>query len=86
MPPAGRHRDGRTAGPTGHAALRTIHGRDDGLTRLDHGLAANQGVSTDEAADGISKVLPDLVNELTPDGVVPDMDVIKERLGALASG
>ncbi len=47
-------------------------------------IATNQGVTTDEAADGISKVLPDLVNEITPDGVVPSGDVIKERLGALA--
>ena len=47
-------------------------------------IATNQGVTTDEAAEGISKVLPDLVNEVTPDGVVPSGDVIKERLGALA--
>lgn len=53
--------------------------------RLDE-IAANQGVTPDIAAMGISKMLPDLVNELTPDGVLPDADVLKDRLTALAAG
>jgi len=47
-------------------------------------IAAARGVTTDQAAMGISRLLPDLVNQLTPDGALPTDEVLKERLAALA--
>lgn len=34
-------------------------------------LANQFGISTDDIAGGLSKILPDLVNQVTPDGEVP---------------
>jgi uncharacterized protein YidB (DUF937 family) len=49
-------------------------------------IAAARGVTTDQAATGISRLLPDLVNQLTPDGAIPSDEVLKERLASLAGG
>ena len=35
-------------------------------------LANQFGLSTDDVAGGLSKVLPDLINHVTPDGQLPD--------------
>ena len=43
-------------------------------------FAAKAGLDRDQAADGISKALPELVDQLTPNGVVPSTDEIKSAL------
>ena len=43
-------------------------------------LADKAGVSVDEAAEGLSKTLPSVVDKLTPDGVLPSDDEIKSSL------
>jgi uncharacterized protein YidB (DUF937 family) len=48
-------------------------------------LAAKAGVAKDQAADGIAKALPELVDKLTPDGVVPSEEKVKSELSSIAS-
>jgi uncharacterized protein YidB (DUF937 family) len=43
-------------------------------------LADKAGVSVDQAADELSKVLPDVVDKLSPDGVLPTDDAIKSAI------
>ena len=45
-------------------------------------VASEAGVSTEQAAEGLAKVLPDAVDNLTPDGQVPAPEAIQARLGA----
>jgi len=52
-------------------------------TELD-GFAADAGVAKDQAADGIAKTLPELVDKLTPDGVIPNEDKVKSELSSIA--
>ena len=47
-------------------------------------FAAKAGVAKDQAADGIAKALPELVDKLTPDGVVPSQDKVKTELNSIA--
>jgi uncharacterized protein YidB (DUF937 family) len=49
-------------------------------------IAAARGVTTDQAAQGISTLLPDLVDQLTPDGELPTDEALKARLAGLAGG
>ena len=49
------------------------------------GFAAKAGVAKDQAADGIAKAFPELVDKLTPDGVVPSADKVKSELSTLTS-
>ena len=49
------------------------------------GFAAKAGVAKDQAADGIAKALPELVDKLTPDGVVPSAEKVKSDLSSLPS-
>jgi uncharacterized protein YidB (DUF937 family) len=49
------------------------------------GFATKAGVAKDQAADGIAKALPELVDKLTPDGVVPSEEKVKSELSALPS-
>ena len=49
------------------------------------GFATKAGVAKDQAADGIAKALPELVDKLTPDGVVPSADKIKSELSSIPS-
>ena len=44
-------------------------------------IASEAGISVDEAAKEMSKALPDVVNTLTPDGVLPADDALKSSLG-----
>jgi uncharacterized protein YidB (DUF937 family) len=37
-------------------------------------------VSVDEAADQLSKALPDMVDKVTPDGVLPSDDAIRSAI------
>jgi len=46
-------------------------------------IADKAGVSVDEAAEQLSKALPDVVNELTPDGVLPSDTAIKSATSAV---
>ena len=40
-------------------------------------IADEAGVSVDEAADQLSKALPNVVDHMTPDGVLPSADAAK---------
>jgi uncharacterized protein YidB (DUF937 family) len=47
-------------------------------------LAQNAGISDDEAADVLAKVVPHVVNGLTPDGQLPadnDLDQLVAKFG-----
>jgi uncharacterized protein YidB (DUF937 family) len=48
-------------------------------------VAQNLGVSEDEAAEGLSKTLPDVISEATPDGTIPDEDQLKSNLSKALS-
>ncbi len=48
-------------------------------------FAAKAGVAKDQAADGIAKALPELVDKLTPDGVVPSEEKVKSELSSIPS-
>ena len=43
-------------------------------------LADNAGISIDEAAEEVSKVLPDLIDKVTPDGVLPSDDAVRSAI------
>ncbi len=45
-------------------------------------LADDAGISIDEAAEEVSKVLPDLVDKVTPDGVIPSDEQVRSALAA----
>ena len=53
-----------------------------GDRRLDE-IAAQAGVSTDEASGGLAALLPELVNELTPQGDLPSQDQVDDSLASL---
>lgn len=46
-------------------------------------VADEAGVSKDEAASGLAALLPELVDKVTPDGLVPDAGALAERLQKL---
>jgi uncharacterized protein YidB (DUF937 family) len=45
-------------------------------------IANEAGVSTDEAAAGLSKVLPEAVDNVTPSGQVPSTGEVRAQFGA----
>jgi len=45
-------------------------------------IANEAGVSTDEAAAGLSKVLPDAVDNVTPSGQVPSTGDVRAQFGS----
>jgi uncharacterized protein YidB (DUF937 family) len=47
------------------------------------GIAAKLGISTDQAASKVATVLPQVVDKLTPDGVVPDPAALSQKLTSL---
>jgi uncharacterized protein YidB (DUF937 family) len=47
-------------------------------------IAQQVGVSEEDAAQGLSQLLPDVVNHLTPDGSAPDLDQLAASVSALA--
>lgn len=49
-------------------------------------LAQQAGISQGEAASGLSQILPDLVDKLTPDGQVPEQDSLEKMLGSFNIG
>ncbi len=46
-------------------------------------IAKNTGISHDEAADGLAKHLPDIINHLSPNGNVPDGDITSQAMAML---
>lgn len=46
-------------------------------------IARQLGVSEDEAADAVAQVLPDVVDQATPDGDLPDADELDRKFGRL---
>jgi uncharacterized protein YidB (DUF937 family) len=45
-------------------------------------IADESGISVDQAADKLSKSLPNVVDHLSPDGVLPSADQVKSAVGA----
>ena len=45
-------------------------------------IANEAGVSTDDAAAGLSKVLPDAVDQVTPSGQVPSAGDVRAQFGS----
>jgi uncharacterized protein YidB (DUF937 family) len=43
-------------------------------------IAAKLGITTDQAADDLAQTMPEVVDEVTPDGEVPPRDQVEERL------
>ncbi len=64
--------------PVGAADIKEALG-DDELKRI----AQKLGVSEDEAAEAVAQVLPDVVDQATPDGELPDDDELDRRFGRL---
>jgi uncharacterized protein YidB (DUF937 family) len=60
-------------------ALEQVFGRD-ALGRI----AQRAGVSEAEAASGLSQLLPEVVDRMTPEGEVPDLDSLAESVDAFA--
>ena len=56
-------------------------------TALDDGeitsIAEKLGVSEDEAAEAVARVLPDVVDQVTPQGQLPPDDELDEKFGRL---
>lgn len=44
------------------------------------GVASKLGISSDDATAKIASVLPNVIDKLTPDGVVPDPDALAAKL------
>ncbi len=51
-------------------------------------IAQQLGMSNDEAADGLAQVLPNVVDEMTPQGQIPDndTDLVSRALAILEHG
>jgi uncharacterized protein YidB (DUF937 family) len=47
------------------------------------GVAAQLGVSDDEAASKVAEVLPQVVDKVTPDGTMPDPQALSQNLAGL---
>lgn len=47
-------------------------------------IASSLGISNTEVADGLASALPQIIDKLTPDGVIPEDSVLKQGLGLLA--
>jgi uncharacterized protein YidB (DUF937 family) len=62
------------------AAVRDALG-DDEITSI----ATQLGVSEDEAAEAVARVLPDVVDQVTPQGQLPPDDELDEKFGRLQS-
>ena len=64
--------------PVDAAAVREAIG-DDEITSI----ATQLGVSEDEAAEAVARVLPDVVDQVTPQGQLPPDDELDEKFGRL---
>jgi len=64
--------------PVSPSAIKDVLG-DDELSKV----ARQANISEDEAAEGISKLLPSLVDKASPQGQLPDSDGLSSLLGSL---
>ena len=64
--------------PLGAAEVRQAID-DDELGRI----AQQLGISKDEAAEAVAQVLPDVVDQATPEGELPDDDELDQKFGRL---
>jgi uncharacterized protein YidB (DUF937 family) len=60
-------------------AMTQVFGRD-GLEQI----SRQAGISEDEASRGLSELLPEVVDRMTPEGQVPDADVLSNSVDAFA--
>lgn len=65
--------------PISPDAIEKVFGVD-GVTEI----AQRAGVSEPEAARGLSQIMPELIDRMTPDGQIPDGDSLVANLGTLA--
>jgi uncharacterized protein YidB (DUF937 family) len=65
--------------PIAPDAMTQIFGRDG----LDH-IARQAGISEDEATRGLSQLLPEVVDRVTPDGSMPDVDALRNSVDDLS--
>jgi uncharacterized protein YidB (DUF937 family) len=65
--------------PISPDAMTQIFGRD-GLEQI----SRQAGVSQEEASQGLSQLLPEMVNHVTPDGTVPDPDALANSVDDFA--
>jgi uncharacterized protein YidB (DUF937 family) len=47
-------------------------------------IAERLGISSDDASSGLAKILPQVVDKLTPNGSVPNDDVLSQGLSQIA--
>jgi uncharacterized protein YidB (DUF937 family) len=47
-------------------------------------IAEKLGVSPDDASSGLAEMLPQIVDQLTPDGSLPTQDLLHQGLGMIA--
>lgn len=47
-------------------------------------IAARAGLTEQETSDGLSQLLPEVVDKLTPGGEVPDLDALADSVGQMA--
>jgi len=59
--------------------MTQIFGRDG----LEH-IARQAGISEDEATRGLSQLLPEVVDRVTPDGSMPDVDALRNSVDDLS--
>jgi uncharacterized protein YidB (DUF937 family) len=65
--------------PVSPDELTQVFGRE-GLGRI----AQQAGVSEDEASRGLSELLPEVVDRMTPDGTVPNPDALADSVDIFA--
>jgi uncharacterized protein YidB (DUF937 family) len=65
--------------PISPDAMTQVFGRD-GLEQI----SRQAGISEDEASRGLSQLLPEVVDRMTPDGQVPDADALANSVDAFA--
>lgn len=65
--------------PISPDAMTQVFGRD-GLEEI----SRQAGVSQEEAAQGLSQLLPEMVDHVTPDGAVPDADALANSVDNFA--
>ena len=64
--------------PISPDAIAKVFGRD-GLSKI----AAQAGLSEAETSAGLSELLPGVVDKLTPQGQMPDLDVLSQSVADL---
>jgi uncharacterized protein YidB (DUF937 family) len=47
-------------------------------------IASKLGITTEHAADDLAKAMPEVVDEVTPDGELPTQEQVEERLDRIS--